>query len=176
MIVVRTVGPQRFPYIFGATSCSRIGCDPLPARSSTTSAPRSTASSPSSATLPGCPSGSRTASAVEIAGPLKNGARFKARFGTRLTEFEIVDFAPPNRFGGGTTPAHGLEDVLSTRFRRRIYLSHRQRRVDTALPRRVGAGSAATEAGGAAPPESDPPEPAASPLADRKSTRLNSSH
>src|SRR3989442_6904246 len=38
-------------------------------------------------------------SAIEIAGPLKNGARFKARFGTRLTEFEIVDFAPPNRFG-----------------------------------------------------------------------------
>jgi len=38
-------------------------------------------------------------SAVEITGPLKNGARFKARFGTRLTEFEVVDFAPPNRFG-----------------------------------------------------------------------------
>jgi uncharacterized protein YndB with AHSA1/START domain len=38
-------------------------------------------------------------SAVESAGPLKNGARFKARFGTRLTEFEIVDFAPPNKFG-----------------------------------------------------------------------------
>ncbi len=38
-------------------------------------------------------------SAVETEGPLKNGARFKARFGTRLTEFEIVDFAPPNRFG-----------------------------------------------------------------------------
>jgi uncharacterized protein YndB with AHSA1/START domain len=38
-------------------------------------------------------------SAVGIAGPLKNGARFKARFGTRLTEFEVVDFAPPNRFG-----------------------------------------------------------------------------
>jgi uncharacterized protein YndB with AHSA1/START domain len=42
--------------------------------------------------LPGC-------SAVATAGPLKNGARLKARFGTRLTEFEIVDFAPPNTFG-----------------------------------------------------------------------------
>lgn len=42
--------------------------------------------------LPGC-------SAVETEGPLKNGARLKARFGTRLTEFEIVDFAPPNMFG-----------------------------------------------------------------------------
>ncbi len=42
--------------------------------------------------LPGC-------SAVEAEGPLKYGARFKVRFGTRLTECEIVDFAPPNRFG-----------------------------------------------------------------------------
>ena len=38
-------------------------------------------------------------SAVETEGPLKNGARFKARFGTRLTEFEIVDYAPPSTFG-----------------------------------------------------------------------------
>ncbi len=42
--------------------------------------------------LPGC-------SAVETEGPLKHGARLQARFGTRLTEFEIVDFAPPNTFG-----------------------------------------------------------------------------
>jgi len=42
--------------------------------------------------LPGC-------SAVEAEGPLKYGARFKVRFGTRLTECEIVDFAPRNGFG-----------------------------------------------------------------------------
>ena len=42
--------------------------------------------------LPGC-------SAVETAGPLKNGARLTARFGTRLTEFAIVDFAAPHTFG-----------------------------------------------------------------------------
>jgi uncharacterized protein YndB with AHSA1/START domain len=42
--------------------------------------------------LPGC-------SAVEAEGRLKYGARFKVRFGTRLTELEIVDFAPPNTFG-----------------------------------------------------------------------------
>ncbi len=42
--------------------------------------------------LPGC-------SAVETEGPLKHGARLKARFGTRLTEFEIVDFAPPHAVG-----------------------------------------------------------------------------
>jgi uncharacterized protein YndB with AHSA1/START domain len=38
-------------------------------------------------------------SAVETGGPLKNGARVKARFGTRLTEFEIADCAPPHTFG-----------------------------------------------------------------------------
>lgn len=95
--------------------------------------------------LPGC-------TAVQAEGQLKHGARFKVRFGTRLTEFEIADFAPPNTFGG-TTPAYGLEDVLSTRFHRRIYVSHRQRRVGTALPQRLGAGSAATDAAGAAPPK-----------------------
>ena len=42
--------------------------------------------------LPGC-------SGVETEAPLKKGARFKPRFGTRLTEFEVVDFAPPNTFG-----------------------------------------------------------------------------
>src|SRR5260370_38841748 len=38
-------------------------------------------------------------SAVEAEGPLKHGARFKVRFGARLTEVEIVDFAPPKTFG-----------------------------------------------------------------------------
>ena len=42
--------------------------------------------------LPGC-------DAVEPAAPLKRGARFKARFGTRVTEFEVVDFNPPATFG-----------------------------------------------------------------------------
>jgi uncharacterized protein YndB with AHSA1/START domain len=42
--------------------------------------------------LPGC-------GRVESEGPLKRGARFKARFGDRLTEFEIVDFNPPTTFG-----------------------------------------------------------------------------
>lgn len=55
--------------------------------------------------------------------------------------------------------------VLSTRFRRRICRGHGPRGVDTALPRRLGAGSVATQAERAAPAESDAPEPAASPLA-----------
>jgi carbon monoxide dehydrogenase subunit G len=38
--------------------------------------------------LPGC-------KAVEVKGPLERGATFNARFGERVTEFEIVDFAPP---------------------------------------------------------------------------------
>jgi len=42
--------------------------------------------------LPGC-------TAVEYEGPLKQGARFQARFGERVTEFEIVDFTPPTTFG-----------------------------------------------------------------------------
>jgi len=42
--------------------------------------------------LPGC-------DAVESGGLLKKGARFKARFGQRETEFEIVDFAPPATLG-----------------------------------------------------------------------------
>src|SRR6266849_9670106 len=42
--------------------------------------------------LPGC-------TGVEYEAPLRQGARFKARFGERVTEFEIVDFAPPATFG-----------------------------------------------------------------------------
>jgi uncharacterized protein YndB with AHSA1/START domain len=42
--------------------------------------------------LPGC-------TGVEYEAPLRQGARFKARFGARVTEFEIVDFAPPATFG-----------------------------------------------------------------------------
>jgi uncharacterized protein YndB with AHSA1/START domain len=42
--------------------------------------------------LPGC-------GGIESKGPLKKGVRFKARFGERLTEFEVVDFAPPTTFG-----------------------------------------------------------------------------
>jgi uncharacterized protein YndB with AHSA1/START domain len=38
--------------------------------------------------LPGC-------SAGEAGGPLQRGAHFKVRFGTRLAEFEVVEFAPP---------------------------------------------------------------------------------
>jgi uncharacterized protein YndB with AHSA1/START domain len=42
--------------------------------------------------LPGCV-------AVRSEGPLRKGARFTAQFGERLTEFEVVDFAPPSAFG-----------------------------------------------------------------------------
>jgi uncharacterized protein YndB with AHSA1/START domain len=42
--------------------------------------------------LPGCDS-------VESGGPFKKGVRFKARFGDRTSEFEIVDFSPPATFG-----------------------------------------------------------------------------
>jgi len=42
--------------------------------------------------LPGC-------GGIESKVPLKKGVRFKARFGERLTEFEVVDFAPPTTFG-----------------------------------------------------------------------------
>lgn len=42
--------------------------------------------------LPGC-------SGIESAGPLRRGARFKVRFGPRVTEFEVVDFSPPTTFG-----------------------------------------------------------------------------
>jgi uncharacterized protein YndB with AHSA1/START domain len=42
--------------------------------------------------LPGC-------DAVESAVPFKKGVRFKARFGDRMSEFEIVDFAAPATFG-----------------------------------------------------------------------------
>ncbi len=109
--------------------------------------------------LPGC-------TAVEAEGQLKHGARFKVRFGTRLTEFEIVDFAPPNTFGWverrqrmGSKTFFRLDSVGgSTSVTVR----------DEWAPHSLSAwvpGSAATEAAGAAPPESDPPEPAASPLA-----------
>ncbi len=42
--------------------------------------------------LPGC-------DAVESAVPFAKGVRFKARFGERTSEFEIVDFAAPATFG-----------------------------------------------------------------------------
>jgi uncharacterized protein YndB with AHSA1/START domain len=42
--------------------------------------------------LPGC-------GGIESRVPLRKGVRFKARFGERLTEFEIVDFSPPTSFG-----------------------------------------------------------------------------
>ena len=42
--------------------------------------------------LPGC-------GAVQSDGPLRKGTRFRARFGARLTEFEIVDFHRPQTFG-----------------------------------------------------------------------------
>jgi len=42
--------------------------------------------------LPGCTS-------VQSDGPLRKGARFTAHFGARVTQFEIVDFAPPATLG-----------------------------------------------------------------------------
>jgi uncharacterized protein YndB with AHSA1/START domain len=36
---------------------------------------------------------------VEYEAPLKRGTRFTASFGARVTEFEIVDLAPPATFG-----------------------------------------------------------------------------
>lgn len=36
---------------------------------------------------------------VEYEAPLKRGAKFTARFGERVTEFEVVDYAPPATFG-----------------------------------------------------------------------------
>lgn len=42
--------------------------------------------------LPGC------GGAVSDA-PIDRGVRLRARFGRRVTEFEIVDYAPPYRFG-----------------------------------------------------------------------------
>jgi uncharacterized protein YndB with AHSA1/START domain len=42
--------------------------------------------------LPGC-------TGVRCDVPLKKGVRFTARFGARVTEFEIVDFTPPATFG-----------------------------------------------------------------------------
>ncbi len=42
--------------------------------------------------LPGC-------TGVQSAAPLMKGVRFTARFGARVTEFEIVDFSPPATFG-----------------------------------------------------------------------------
>ncbi|PYO12959.1 MAG: hypothetical protein DMD31_14735 [Gemmatimonadetes bacterium] len=42
--------------------------------------------------LPGC-------DGVQSDVPLRKGVRFKARFGGRQTEFEVVDFSPPTTFG-----------------------------------------------------------------------------
>ncbi|HEY6853088.1 MAG TPA: SRPBCC family protein [Gemmatimonadales bacterium] len=42
--------------------------------------------------LPGC-------SGVDGNGGIKKGARIKPHFGARVTEFEVVDFAPPRTFG-----------------------------------------------------------------------------
>ncbi len=39
------------------------------------------------------------ARAVEAAGPLHKGSRFRVLFDTRDTELEVVDFNPPNVFG-----------------------------------------------------------------------------
>ncbi len=36
---------------------------------------------------------------VEYEAPLKRGAKFTARFGERVSEFEVVDYAPPATFG-----------------------------------------------------------------------------
>ena len=41
--------------------------------------------------LPGC-------TEVHSDGPLKQGTRFKVRFGDRVTEFEVVDYARPAAF------------------------------------------------------------------------------
>ena len=42
--------------------------------------------------LPGC-------QAVVTDGPVEKGSRVRAQFGKRVTEFEVVDYAPPHRFG-----------------------------------------------------------------------------
>ena len=42
--------------------------------------------------LPGC-------TGAQSEGPLKKGARLKVRFGERVTEVEVVDFARPATFG-----------------------------------------------------------------------------
>jgi uncharacterized protein YndB with AHSA1/START domain len=42
--------------------------------------------------LPGC-------SAVLAQGPVRKGSKLRAQFGPRTTEFDIVDFQPPNTFG-----------------------------------------------------------------------------
>jgi uncharacterized protein YndB with AHSA1/START domain len=42
--------------------------------------------------LPGC-------SGVEVDGPVRKGTRLRPSFGSRRSEFEIVDYAPPNTFG-----------------------------------------------------------------------------
>ena len=57
--------------------------------------------------LPGC-------GGVESPVPLKKGVRFKARFGNRVTEFEVVDFAPPTAFG---LVERGERDGWKTLFR-----------------------------------------------------------
>jgi len=57
--------------------------------------------------LPGC-------GGVESPVPLRKGVRFKARFGNRETEFEVVDFAPPTAFG---LVERGERDGWKTLFR-----------------------------------------------------------
>jgi len=57
--------------------------------------------------LPGC-------AGVESPRPLRKGVRFKARFGNRETEFEVVDFAPPTAFG---LVERGERDGWKTLFR-----------------------------------------------------------
>src|SRR5258708_24954089 len=87
--------------------------------------------------LPGCTS-------VQGDGPLQKGARFTAHFGARVTQFEIVDFAPPATLGwvehggragwktffhlqqtGGSTPLTGrdpwIPQTVGAWLRRRIF-------------------------------------------------------
>lgn len=42
--------------------------------------------------LPGC-------SAVLTQGPVRKGSKLRAQFGARTSEFDVVDFQPPNTFG-----------------------------------------------------------------------------
>jgi uncharacterized protein YndB with AHSA1/START domain len=42
--------------------------------------------------LPGC-------SAVLAQGPVRKGSKLRAQFGPRTTEFDVVDYQPPNTFG-----------------------------------------------------------------------------
>ncbi len=57
--------------------------------------------------LPGC-------AAVESEGIVRRGARLKARFGKRVTEFEVVDLTPGSTFGW---VEHGQRRGSKTFFR-----------------------------------------------------------